>query len=42
MLTLEFWEQLRREKRFESIDALVMQIHDDIEQTKLLFQRKEK
>lgn len=35
-LRIEFWERLRDEKRFESTDALIEQMHRDIDQTRTI------
>jgi riboflavin kinase/FMN adenylyltransferase len=35
-LTVEFWERLRDEVRFDSPEDLVRQIHDDVERTRAL------
>ncbi len=33
-LTVEFLERLRGERRFESAEALVAQMHDDVKRTR--------
>lgn len=35
-LTIEFLERLRGERRFDSVEALVAQMHQDVEQTRVL------
>jgi riboflavin kinase / FMN adenylyltransferase len=36
MLTVEFVARLRGEKRFDSVDALIEQMHLDVQQTREL------
>ena len=36
MLTLEFVQRLRDELKYDSVDALIEQIHRDVEQTREL------
>jgi riboflavin kinase/FMN adenylyltransferase len=36
MLTIEFIQRLRGERRFDSVEALVEQMHDDVERTREL------
>ncbi len=36
MLRIEFLERLRGEKRFDSVDALIAQMHDDVARTRAI------
>ena len=38
-ITLEFVKRLRDELRFETVEALVSQIHEDVEQTRQVLKK---